>query len=206
VIEAPGEEPNRGEPDVSDLPEGVAREVATLVRPANILAIMTGSYNGPGGEPLFRWRVSQRSPFVLLFDRRVSRARFDAAIRGAASPVGFAIRIGGVDAEGGRRCAEVLVGTPEQAIHDVTSTAWRGRPTSDGTLRVEGLGAPTESPHRLPPGPPSPLPGEPDDGVHIIRVSPSASSSPAEIVHAIAVSRWANRRYAWLPVAGPAPP
>ena len=182
-------------PDVSDVPEGVGREVALFVRPRSFLFAMTGAYNGPGGEPLFRWHVEGSDPRLLMFDRRVSRERFDAAISGAVVDHEAPVRIGGVDDRGGRRCALLVLQEPAGMEAQSANRSYRARVSEGGALTFEGYSlAPGSAPARLP--------NEPFDGLHIVRVElPPGSPTPA-VLGALALGRWRDRRYPWLPTGG----
>ncbi|MFK7984406.1 MAG: hypothetical protein AB8I08_00115 [Sandaracinaceae bacterium] len=79
--------PVQPRPSESGLPE-LAAGVETLWShgpgPYTPLGDMSGSHNGPGGEPLFRWHLGMSTGLpVIVFDRRVSRHRMVEVLRGA---------------------------------------------------------------------------------------------------------------------------
>jgi hypothetical protein len=162
-----------------DLPAGAEREVAELFGPIAVLRMMTSAYNGPGGEPHVRWYLSLEPP-VLVFDRRVDRARFLAAFRGTDFPT---VRVGGIDQRGERSCVLLLRGVPEDLPAAYTARATRG-----GGLHLA-------SGERVAPrSAPSLFAGERDSGLHVVDIQ-HAGAEPEDILGALAVARLRDRRY-----------
>jgi hypothetical protein len=168
----------------------VADAVGAQVAAARSPLRMTGSYNGPGGEPLFRWHLGS-SRVILMFDRRVPRARFREALRGADEEPGWPIRVGGIDARGQARCVIVATRAPMDM-----GPSYEGRIDRDGALVVSGSG-PSEARLAVDTEP-APLPGEIDRGIGILRIRLDPGTTPAAALHALALGRWGERRYAYL--------
>lgn len=188
----------------AELAPGPAREVAALVRPRGALALlrsMSGSYNGPGGAPLFFWHLERtlRGP-VLLFDRRVPRGRFEEALRGADE--GIPLRIGGVDGRGERRCAVILVSEPADLGAQAANELLHGDVQPGGTLRVRGSEPSSET---LIDAPETASSGSSLEGLHIVRIEPAAGVGVPDVLRALSFARESRRRYGWLALPARAP-
>lgn len=157
----------------------VEREVAELLGPLDRLRMMRGSYNGPPGEGHVRFWLGQET-LVFVFDRRIDRARFRAALRGAASYGN--VRVGGMR-HGERACATVMLRAPE-----APGASYVARVASDGALELAGDAEPTRVIE------PVLFAGEPDGGLHLIEIHPG-EAAPSALLHAVALGRWGEVRY-----------
>ncbi len=203
VVRVPAlEEPVAGAP--SALVPGVAREVWAGMQPTGgalgVLRAMTGAYNGPGGEPLFRWQLEQtRARPVVYFDRSVPVARALEVLRGASA--GVPLRLGGVGGDGTPRCVIGLAEPPDDLEAQSANALFVGRLDAEGRLRVRG---PMEDPGELA-GARAPLARETSAGLHVVRFDPPSSGTADTLVRAFASARWSERRYGWLRVPPQAP-
>lgn len=171
---------------------GVAGEVARAL--GSPLFLRSRAYDGPGGEPLFRWHL-ESAQVIVVFDRRIDRERFEGALRGV--DVADVVRIGGIDAEGHARCALVATHAPDDLSAQAENQTFEGRVEPDGTLVVARPGLPEA---RLGMAPEA-LPGEPETGLHMVAIALRTDASPAAHLDAAARARWADRRYGYFALA-----
>lgn len=174
-------------------PADLESDVAAFMAPLAGRLFLSWVYNGPGGEPYFRARMRATERPLLFFDRRLPRARFDDAIRGARSDLETPIRIGGQDAAGARACAVVLLDAwPEVAVH----RAWADE---DGAL-LAAIGEHTILDRaRIGPGSePAAFPGEAATGVRLLAVEAAPAISTSALLSALALARWQDHRYGAL--------
>lgn len=190
----------RREPSAFPLPEprvpGVEGEVARAM--GSPLLLLSGAYNGPGGEPLFRWYLDS-TRVILVFDRRVDHERLRGAVRAARDIA--TVRIGGVDSHGGARCALVATRAPDDLGAQPENRTFEGRVEPDGTLLVMRGGLPDA---RLSfDTVPAALVDETPRGLHMVRLVPSDDAPVAAYLQAAARARWADRRYAYFEIGLP---
>lgn len=189
----------RREPIAFPLPEptatGVEGDVARAMGPP--LLLLSGAYNGPGGEPLFRWYL-ESTRVILVFDRRVDRARFAGALRAARDIT--TVRLGGVDAHGVARCTLAASRAPEEMGAQRENRTFLGRVEPDGTLVVAHDPADVRLASDVDP---AALPGEAPSGLHMVRLELVGDAPVSAFVRAAALARWADRRYAYFEVGPP---